>query len=683
MTQTSQKDYIENNKIYLLRVIEKPNMVKVGDTVRDVDTRNTETMTNAALHRSNKETSFKAQKSDGEYFRDKVLHKFLEDKGYKRELNDQGNKSEWFFDLTDKDFVILFEEFIGTKPTKAYNLRAGQRYLFNSIVRDYSNGYRFFNLDACVRVGKTILSLHLSKELDLFPVYIGKNLTSQESAINDNTEFNIVPNLCIVSLHGDSDNKPQNIIKKIQQANPKNKKLIFFIDEVDDASHTENSRCTIKPIIDYFKKCNLFDSFVTMSGTRSYRGLKVLNDITNEKISEISIYYNKLQQIQQEVVDRRFTSISVYNTPEEATLSSISDAMKSAKGRKSIAKTIMYVISTNNNYGIDIDNNFKHIFIKISCIGKYNANQLVKYANKQYSNYHFVNINGDMTSARDAEKYCKKIIESTDKPVVFITQGMATTSFSVNRIGTTVVLSDNELTSDDIQALHRSCTWVPNKKYANLVYITTTDSVELQFDDIFEEEIKTINRIERQKNYEELLNRNCITHFLYNEKNNSNVKVSITKENIKKMLDIKMKYMTKIGSIIQLMKDEDLISNNISLLKSTSAKSKSAKGNSIDVFGDSGKSDKTPNTGPKKISEKKKEKILRALISLMVLVPALSKIYNADMLNTNTNCIGLDKQLFNDYYNQFPLLRDRIDMILNNCKDTKVLNEYIEIISNI
>ena len=42
------------NYLYLLRAKEKPNLVKIGDTTRDVEKRNQETITNSSLHRHGK-----------------------------------------------------------------------------------------------------------------------------------------------------------------------------------------------------------------------------------------------------------------------------------------------------------------------------------------------------------------------------------------------------------------------------------------------------------------------------------------------------------------------------------------------------------------------------------------------------------------------------------------------------
>ena len=67
------------NKLYFLEVEEKPGMVKVGDTTRDVALRNQETMTNASLHRKKgtAPTWVIAKKWNGAVYRDKKFHSFL------------------------------------------------------------------------------------------------------------------------------------------------------------------------------------------------------------------------------------------------------------------------------------------------------------------------------------------------------------------------------------------------------------------------------------------------------------------------------------------------------------------------------------------------------------------------------------------------------------------------------
>ena len=89
--------------------------------------------------------------------------------------------------------------------------------------------------------------------------------------------------------------------------------------------------------------------------------------------------------------------------------------------------------------------------------GKSNVKKLVSMGNKLYpiidgKKVHF-RLDGDFTTNRASQEYCKGIEEKhSDKTVVFITQGIATTSFSRVPIQHPV-FTDNELTADDIQSL--------------------------------------------------------------------------------------------------------------------------------------------------------------------------------------------------------------------------------------
>ena len=682
------------NIIYLYRVEEKPKLAKVGDTHRGLDKRIKETTTTASLHIV-EQYFWEAKKHDGTKFRDYELHKFLEGKGWKRELNDNGNKSEWFFDLTLEDFEKEFEEFVGKKPSKKYIPRKGQEYLEGEILQAFDDGFNYVNLSACVRVGKTILSLGISKVKNYFPVYIGKNLTSQSSVEGDNEEFNIVPKFKCVSLHGidekvenELSKKTKRIIESIELENPDNKKIIFYIDEVDDASHTIKSRQVLVPVVKYFQENGYEVKVICMSGTRAYRGLKILNDIADgEKIKEISLTYNEMQILQPETTcQRNFVSITYYS-PSEVGLTNISESMKSSTGRKSLAGTVVGLLGTNS-FDIKLNPKFPHWFIKFATVGKGNANLLVNYLNRNYSvienqKYFFQNVNGDFTSSRESQDYCKGIIKShSNSTVVFITQGMATTSFSVKTIGNGVVFTDNELTSDDIQCLHRSGTHTESKEWCNLIVVTTNNSKELKFDDVFEEEVSGAGREERSKIYKEILETNCITHYLV-EDGKSTTPVKIDNSNVEVMLDKKMEKMTNISSIVQLLMDEDelpMFDLLDELVKGTTKKSKTKKGKSVDIFGSSINSSKKSSKKQDKTTLKKKQKLLRALIEKAVLVPAICREQEVTIEEfDNWNLLELQKDMFFEYYNNFPLLRDRIDTIYGLCEDKNYLVEsYIK-----
>jgi len=359
-------------------------------------------------------------------------------------------------------------------------------------------------------------------------------------------------------------------------------------------------------------------------------------------------------------------------------------------GHKSLATFIKKMLGTNN-FEFTVDPNFPHWFIKFATRGKDNANALCIYLNRNHSvienkKFLFVPINGDVTTSKQAEEYCKKIIkDNPDKICVFISQGMATTSFSVEQIGNTAVFSDNELTSDDIQALHRAVTWALGKAFGNLLFITTNDSTDHAYDDIFEDETKIAKtREEKIEIYRELLNNNSMIHFT--TKDGESVRpVKITQENADKVLDKKAKAMTRVGSIIGLMNDlDEEIQENILLTvtgrKGTSLKSSSTKGDKFDPFGEgNNQNGNKTNSNTNKITAGQKEKIFRAFVESSVNVPALAREQKTRIEKFDYwNEVGISKELFFDVYNSSWMFKDRIDSIFNLCDDdTYLVENYI------
>ena len=690
------------NKLYFLEVEEKPGMVKVGDTTRDVALRNQETMTNASLHRKKgtSPTWVIAKQWNGTVYRDKKFHAFLRKKGYQFDSNNQENDSEWVLNVTVEQLFKELEEFTGKPEYKTVSLKTAQHYLLDQLQESIDNGHQYINAGFCVRVGKTIISLTLAARNDWFPVYIGKNLTSQSSAETDNADYGIVPHILTQSLHGvdeledgELSKRTKTIIKNIIKANVDNKPLIFFIDEVDDSSHTKRSRDIITPVVEYFKKNELFACIVPMSGTRIYRGEKILKELTDGPIKELSLEYYEMQILQPETTCRRnFRNISFYSENKDG-LANISDAMKNTDtGHKSLATIIEKLLGTNN-FDFVVNDHFPHWFMKFSTVGKDNANKLVSYLNRNYSKienkeYHFAVINGDVTSAKDAQEYCKNIIKSNpNKICVFITQGMATTSFSVVGIGNTVVFTDNELTADDTQALHRSATWTEGKDECNMIVITTNDSMEYSFDDIFEDETKIAKtRGEKIDIYKELLNNNSMIHFTVN--GNSVRPVVITKENAEKVIDKKQKEMTKISSFVNVLIDLDEevlddIVNTVPGKKNTSKKSGSDKSNNFDPFGELENNKSSKNPSSDEMTLKEKEKILRAFVENAVNIPAVAREQGTTIEEFEFwDEMNMSKELFFNVYNTSWTFKDRIDAIYSLCSDEQYLIEnYISRVS--
>jgi hypothetical protein len=696
------------NKIYFLQVTEKP-YIKVGDSIRDVEERNRETMTNAALHRKKGTKPFYvvAEKFDGTTFRDKQFHAFLRKQGYTFELNDQGNESEWVkSDVTGNIPTVeqLLEELakFTSKPVyKSVDLRPAQHYLLAKLQEALDAGNQYVNAGFCVRVGKTIISLTHAANNDWMPVYLGKNLTSQSSAETDNSEFGIVPEMLTQSLHGvdeleddETSKKTKQVIACINSANTNNRKIVFFVDEVDDASHTKKSRNIITPVVEHFKSNGQFATIVTMSGTRIYRGEKILKELTDGDIKELSLEYYEMQILQPETTcNRNYRHISFYSENADG-LVNISDAMKNKEnGHKSLASVVEKLVGTNN-FDIITNNDFPHWFIKFATVGKGNANAFVRYLNRNYSTienkeYMFSAINGDVTRAKEAQEYCKKIIaDNAGKTCVFISQGMATTSFSVTAIGNSAVFTDNELTADDTQALHRSATWAEGKTDCNMIVVTTNDSMEHSFDDIFEDETKlATTREEKTQIYKELLNNNSMVHYTVN--GTSVRPVRVTQENADKVLDQKAKAMTKIAGIMNVLNelDEEVLDDifeTVAGKKTTSKKSKGAKGEQFDPFGNGNKKKKSASSTSDMLSNAAKEKILRAFAENAVNVPAVAREQEVTLEEFECwNELSVDKDLFFTVYNKSWMFKDRIDTIYGLCDDEEYLvNNYINNLTN-
>jgi hypothetical protein len=702
LAKIGNKIYDGINKLYWLKVVEKETK-KIGDTTRDVEERNDETITNAALHIEEQKWWIAKYSSThhnkglaGKPFRDYDFHKFLEIKGYKRELNNNNNKSEWFFDISFEQFEKELKEFIGGKPKLALILRNGQEYLFNKTIEGWDNGIDLTNVYASVRIGKNIYSLHTSKIKGYVPIYIGKNLTSQSSVEKDNDDYGIVPVMRTFSIHGilESDDKSsvkiQKIIDEIEQITP-DKKVHFNVDEVDDQSHTKKSREILVQIINHFRNKSEYSVKVTcMSGTRAHRGLKLLNDLKrpDENINEINISYNEMQLLQPNTtVKRNFLGITIYSE-NEIELTNISDSMKSSKGRKDLCKSICTLVG-DNNYDLKDTTNHPHWFIKFCTVGKKKANSLVNLLNKHHSvvdgqEYYYQNVNGKFTTNRSAELYCKGIIKDHDgKIVVFITQGMATTSFSVEDIGNTVIFTDNELTSDDLQSGHRSATHDNDKEWCNIILVTTNNSKEMKFDDIFEEEVVGCGRKEKVTILREILETNSITYVLqdgYECDLTSPLKVNVS--NVEQIISQKEKEMSTRSSIVQLLfEDDDIDFEQLQNMldgksSNTSRKSNTKKGGTSYPFG---KPDKKIKKSLNEFGLTKKQNILREFTDKLINVPSVSKLMGLEIESFDEwNLIGMDMEIFFHHYNTNPILRDRLDTIYTLCEDENYLvNKHI------
>ena len=689
-------------KIYFLEVCgsEHDGYVKVGDTHRAVEERNSETVINAALIPKSPALWYIAKKFDTSTFRDKDFHKFLEKKEYKRKLNHKGTKSEWFL-ITLEDAIKELELFCQKPIFVSVEPRNAQNYLMEQEQKAIDSGFKYINADYCMRSGKTILSLLIAKKNDWMPVYLGKNLTSQNSAEQDNNKYGIVPYMTTESLHGPDDedladgevsDKVKKIIESIDSKNKLKQKLAFYVDEADDGSHTKISCDVIEAVVTHYKKTGQFAFFKPMTGTRSHLGMKILKKVADGPIEELSLAYWEMQILQPETTCiRNYLSLSFY-TENASGLSNISDAMKNKNdGHKSLATTIVGLLGSNN-FDLYENDDFPHWFMKFATVGKSNAKALVRYLNKTCSiiegvEYHFQEINGDVTTNKEAEKFCKKVIKTNPgKKIVFITQGMATTSFSVVEILNSVVFSDNPPTADDVQAGHRAGTWGPGKDECNMIRVTTNASNEFDWHSPYEQETKDAkDRDSKIRLGRQMLKQGAMIHYIIGDDFES--PYVITEGNVEDVIDKKMKSLSTTTSMVMMAFDEfdedlkNAIFNSDLTSKSTNKKSGTDKGDKIDPFG-KGDDDTPSKSKSKEIGQTEKEKKLKAFVEAARNVPAIAREQEVTMQELSSEFWGdmdITKEFFFSAYNSSPGWKDRIDAIFNLCEDDNYLvSNYLD-----
>ena len=689
-------------------------LIKVGDTQRLVDERNDETLTNASLHRKIV-CSTLAIKEDGTTFRDHEFHDFLENKGYERELNDNGNPSEFFFFVSLEQAQQEFAEFTAKKFTEQVVLRIVQHYGLDLLAEATLAGYTKINFGSCMRSGKTIISLIHAKRNNCMPVYIGKNLTSQSSAKADNDKYGIVPHMACVSINGQDEElddseltkRAESAIREIDEENKLNQNIILYIDECDDSSHTEKSRKIIKQVAKHYYEKGMLFQVNPMTGTRKERGLKILNelDFMPGKNKDLSIEYWEMQILQPEdTVQRNFITISYFQDYAEG-LVNISEALKNHdEGHTSIATFVEAFLRKGSKYGTQKTDvyNAPHYFFKFCVGGKSNdgykkrMEALVDTFNDTLSvignkEYLFQPIWGGVTTSTEAQKFCKDVIKKNPgKIVVFVSFGMATTSFSVSSIGTSVVFSDNALGADCVQALHRAATWHKGKEWCNMVHVTTSETTDLMLNDMYEAELPDGAPKDKRPIFKEILNYNSLIHVSVEDGKiiprvmNTQTAEKILDRRAAKRTQTNMMVQTVLGSLqdnasklrpetVAKLLRVDPKSGKIKMPK----KSKTESGAKDDPFGagdDKEPKKKTPGMTPKKI-----ENIIRSFVAGVQMVPAVSKLKKIDMEDFEFwDEINVDEELYTMVCDDLPEFKDDLDHIFRLCDDASNLKPYLQ-----
>jgi hypothetical protein len=528
------------------------------------------------------------------------------------------------------------------------------------------------------------------------PVYIGKNLTSQSSAEEDNNEYNIVPNMVTVSIHGQDEDtdtelskKAQQVVEKIDAANKGDQKIIIYIDECDDASHTVKSRAIIKQVAQhYFNKGILFQ-VIPMTGTRKERGRKILNDIPFlGKLKDLSIEYWEMQILQpDDTVSRNFVSINFYQGNAHG-LVNIADALKDrTTGHASITSFIKLLLSPTNNFSLKDTSKYPHWFFRFCTTEKSPITDLAKYLNGNLNTvngqeYLYQPINADTTSAREAQKFCKKVIkDNPTKIVVFLSFGMATTSFSVVPIGNAAVFSDNPMTADEIQALHRGATWEEGKEWCNMLHVTTAEPGQLAWNDVFESELTPGPKQGKLPIFKEILHMNSLIHI---ECGQNTTPMVITTEFAEHVLDKRAVAQTRVASVMTMLKEHDDIRDMIlECVDPKTGKIKKAlksgtdKGETKDPFDVLKNRKKQKNQAGLTVA--KQEAILRAFADNVVNVPAVAREQQITLEEFDLwDEVNVDAELFKMICEQSEDFKETIDTIYRLCEDDSHLKNYLD-----
>jgi hypothetical protein len=340
-----------------------------------------------------------------------------------------------------------------------------------------------------------------------------------------------------------------------------------------------------------------------------------------------------------------------------------------------------------NNFKLKDTSKHPHWFFRFCTTEKSPVTDLAKYLNGNLNTvngreYLYQPINADTTSSREAQKFCKKVIKDNPKKiVVFLSFGMATTSFSVVSIGNAAVFSDNPITADEIQALHRGATWEEGKEWCNMIHVTTAEPGQLAWNDVFESELTPGPKQGKLPIFKEILHMNSLIHI---EVGQSTTPMVITSEFAEYVLDKRAVAQTRVASVITMLKEHDDIRDIIlecvdpktGKIKKA-LKSGTAKGGTIDPFDVLKNRQKQKNQSGLTIA--KQEAILRAFAENAVNVPAVAREQGVTLEKFDLwEEVNVDQELFKIVCEQSEDFNETISTIYRLCEDDSHLKTYLD-----
>ncbi len=448
-------------------------------------------------------------------------------------------------------------------------LRPAQVYVLEKIL-EAGKDYNILSL--APRIGKTYLTLEYAQKMSeihknvvLIPV---SKSTSSNSSFEDSyngKDYNF--QLKEISLHKTLINER---IEEIKEEIPKESFIILVTDEVDLASHTDNSQAKLEIVRQSFKA----NKSILMSGTGIHKAFKIVRNINRENIFEFSLNYSELcEMFPKNFVKRNFINLKI-DLSLDSKMLSISESFKSSLNIKPIAD-LAYKLMQNDEYLLNYELNTSNCTMMfVNAKNNSELNAFKKLFDKKYGKeINTVVVNSESAySNRNAEIKIKGLLKSSDKPLLIISLHMASRSFSIPEIDRCLILQDGFITNSTYQKMSRCLTTMKGKTEASIIRISTTgiDLAEELF--LFENPLYNLSGDSKDKIKNFLTSYNSFASYDldidgnpkdggYNEKGTLN------------FLDDVMKTKSSIQALTVNMIGEDLELGNLKPIKLKAGKS--------------------------------------------------------------------------------------------------------------
>lgn len=355
-------------------------------------------------------------------------------------------------------------------------------------------------LSLCARYGKTYLVLELMEDLskkydNLNLLILSKNLASNNSFVISYKNVGYNFDIHTISLF----QTETNVKKELSKLNLTDKNVVMITDEVDQASHTNESRNKINSLLRMVDFKLL--SFILMSGTGISKGRKIVktSTLSDSPIESTTVTYTDLIIMgTNRLVGRNF---HYKKFDLNGTYTNILESMSDPERMEELVKFanndfVTFNEAKRKKKGLLQTDVIQHF---ISC----NTNQdLLNYAEVYRELYPdimvevIVSENGYTNG--NAENRINKIISELKKeatlknkkrphPLLLLCKEMAQRSFSIPEINRVVIWKDGEVSDSTIQKMSRALTYKEGKPQADICVMSQCSFLEFKIN-MFERE---------------------------------------------------------------------------------------------------------------------------------------------------------------------------------------------------